>query len=223
MCFNETASFVAFSTGMLFCGILYLNQYPVFYISMLFFITIMQLVEYFTHKSITVQDAKMNELCTKFILITLFIQPVAYCYMGMYHPPAPTMHNTKFMSPLMIAYCFLFIFMYLYFDAHHLFKTTYLKKCETVCRLKWFDLKGKDSWLGVVFIFLYMALMLDFGYDPKFKYRWGAHFVPISLVVACIYSFTVLKSNIFAKFSYMGSLWCFLSVVFGPVMLLTYT
>ena len=188
---------------MLFSWILYVKQYPVFYVSMLFFITLMQLVEYFTHKSISIQDLKMNELCTKFILITLFIQPVAYCYMGMY-------------------YCFLFIFMYLYFDAHHLFKTTYLKKCETVCRLKWFDLKGKESWLGVVFIILYMTLMIDFGYDPGFKYKWGAHFVPISLVIACIYSFTVLKTNIFAKFSYMGSLWCFLSVVFGPIMLLTY-
>jgi hypothetical protein len=222
MCFNETASLAAFSTGMLFCAILYVMGYPIFYISMLFFITIMQIVEYFTHKSITTGNIKMNELCTKIILITLFIQPIMYCYMGMYHSPSKQMINTKLYSPLMLVYVLFFIFMYLYFDAHRIFKTTYLDKCDTVCRLKWLDLKGFAGILGVIFVVLYMAVFIDFGVDPRFKYKWAAHFVPICLVIASIYSLTLSNYSIFSKMSYMGSLWCFLAVSFGPIMLLTY-
>jgi len=222
MCFNETASLIAFSTGMIFSAILYFKDYPIFYVSMLFFITLMQIVEYFTHKSITTRNLKMNELCTKLILITLFIQPIVYCYMGMYHPPKNTIQNTKFMSPIMLVYILFFIFIYLYFDFHGIFKTTYLNNCDSICRLKWFDLKGMSGLLGIIFIILYMYLFIWSGHDPRFIYKWGEYFVPISLVIACIYGITLSNYSIFSKISYIGSLWCFLAVFFGPIMLLTY-
>ena len=144
------------------------------------------------------------------------------CYMGMYHPPKNTLQNTKLISPIMLVYVLFFIFMYLYFDSHGIFKTTYLNKCDSVCRLKWFDIKGISSLLGIIFIILYMYLFIRSGHDPRFIYKWTEYFVPISLVIACIYGITLSNYSIFSTISYIGSLWCFLAVFFGPIMLLTY-
>jgi hypothetical protein len=218
MCFNETASLVAFSIGILFCAILYFKRFPIFYVSFLFFITLIQLIEYFTHKSIKTHNLKLNELSTKLILITLFIQPIIYCYMSMYYPPIEKMRHTKLVSPLMLFYVLFFIFMFMYFDKNHVFKTTYLQKCESICRLKWFDFKGWSTLLGVVFVILYMALFLDITRDTKIKYVWAQYFALISLIIACIYVITLSNHG----FSYIGSVWCFLAVFFGPLLLLTY-
>ena len=147
-----------------------------------------------------------------------------YCYMSMYHPPVKEMYNTKLFSPLMLGFVLLFIYMFWYFDKYHIFKTSYLKNCDTICRIKWFDFKGFSMFLGILFTIFYMLLLinLNFGRDRNFKYLWAENFMPISLVVACIYALSLSNYSLFHRISYIGSLWCFLTVFLGPVILLTY-
>jgi hypothetical protein len=140
----------------------------------------------------------------------------------MYYPPIEKMRHTTLVSPLMLFYVLFFIFMFMYFDKTHVFKTTYLQKCESICRLKWFDAKKFYIPLGVIFIILYIGLHLDVTRDTNFKYAWAQYFATISLIIACIYAITLSNYSVFNRVSYIGSVWCFLAVFVGPILLLTY-
>jgi hypothetical protein len=224
MCINKSASLTALVIGITFCLILYKYKYPIFYISMLFFITLMQLVEYFTHDSILTNNKKMNKICVKLILILLFIQPIIYSYMCVYYPPHNAfVYDNKLNPTLLILYCLLFIFMYNYFDVNNTFKSTYLTSCSSICRLKWFQFNKISGLLSFMFMIMYMLLFLNYTfYDSHFKYKIMSHFVPICLIIACIYTLTLSNYTIFDKFASVGSLWCFLAVFIGPILLFTY-
>ncbi len=205
----------------MFCFVLFAKKIPLIYVVLLFSITLIQLVEYFMHKSITERNSNMNEWSTKLLLIILFLQPIAYSYINT-RQPLKIIHNNNYGQPIMFIYVLIFICMYIYFNTHHVFKTTYLNPCNTVCRLKWFNLKGLSGILIILFFVFYITLFGTFDRDPRFKYRWCEYFIPASLALACIYAFILAPHDIFSAFSYMGSLWCFLAVFFGPFMLLTY-
>jgi hypothetical protein len=224
MCINKAASLTAFTIGIAFCLILYAYKYPIFYISMLFFITLMQLVEYFTHHSILTNNKNLNRICVKLILILLFIQPIIYSFMCLQYPPHHvSVQDNKLNPPLLICYCLVFLFMYNYFDVNNTFSATYLTSCSSICRLKWFRFNNTSALLAFMFVIMYLLLFVNYTFvDSHFKYKIISHFIPKCLIIACIYTLTLSNYTVFDKFASVGSLWCFLAVFAGPVLLFTY-
>ena len=79
MCFNETASLVAFSIGVISTIILFqmkLYNFSIFYIS----IFTMQLIEYYAHKSLTTNNIAMNKMSAYFGYFLILSQPIILSY-----------------------------------------------------------------------------------------------------------------------------------------------
>jgi hypothetical protein len=79
MCFNPTASLIAFFIGLIsFIILLYLNIYNA--AIMVFDLFIIQLLEYFAHISIINKNKNMNEISSKLIYIFVFSQPLLFYF-----------------------------------------------------------------------------------------------------------------------------------------------
>ena len=77
MCFNPTASLIAFSIGFVsWIILLYLKLYNSSIIVL--YLSIMQLLEYYAHISIINKDNDTNVITSKLIFIFALIQPILY-------------------------------------------------------------------------------------------------------------------------------------------------
>ena len=223
MCFNETASIVALTIGIVFSVILvYYNH--IAYAGLLFAITLMQLYEYFAHHSIQTHDTALNVLSTKLIYFGIVLQPIVLAFCNVNFLPKTCHYNfpkiVKAFPWVLMIYIAYSVFLYMYMNDHNMFTTTYLNTpCSTICRLNWFDnVKSyMTTILFIIFVVLYIIIMqIYMFYDPKLPMQYVNSAI---LIIALIYTFFILKLNIFPGISVLGSMWCFFSIFMGPYVL----
>ena len=223
MCFNETASIVAFSIGIVFSIILvYYNH--IAYAGLLFAVTLMQLYEYFAHHSIVTHDTALNVLSTKLIYVGIVLQPIVFAICNVNFLPKTCYYNypkiIKAFPWALLMYIAYSIFLFMYMNDHDMFITKYLTTpCTSVCRLNWFDnIKSyMATILFAVFLILYAIIMILYNfYDPRLPIQ---RINSIFLIIAALYTFVILKLNIIPGISVFGSIWCFFAVFMGPYIL----
>ena len=220
MCFNETASLTAFSIGSVFLGFM-LNEEIYLYSILYFTIIIMQMAEFFAHKSIKNKDTDLNKISAIFIFLILFIQPLAYNYYKYNYVYETNNHNIVFIISIIFIIFSCYYFFYLL--TNEMFEITPLHKCyNNFCRLNW-SYFSKNTLLGSIFMFLYFAI---FSTDWIFKFNYNT--IPNILFMPFIYLLILsILYMIFAdkikKYKYFlsgfGSIWCISTVIFGPAVL----
>lgn len=217
MCFNETASLVAFSIGVISTIILFqmkLYKFSIFYIS----IFLMQLVEYYAHKSLLTNNVNMNKLASYFGYFLILSQPIILSYITYNNI------NKKFQKTL-IFLCLSFItfglFSFYQNYKSNKFRISYIENiCENiVCRLKW-EYFNINFYHNFIFGLFYFGIMVLIGYNRK------VHNDSILLILTFLLGLTILymmfetkQINTF-KTSIFGSLWCYLCVLAGPLVIM---
>ena len=215
MCFNPTASLIAFSIGFIsFIIMFYLKMYNISIV--LFDLFIIQLLEYYAHTSIINKDTNTNIIVSKLIYVFVIIQPLIY-YISSLITKGPFIfknaNNYLWLLPIYIIICIIY---YHYLNSKNLFKTTYLSDtCKSICRLSW-DFFGYNKLFSVIILILYLLICIIFWKNVSFKY-----YGQILIIIAFIYT-VFLTKNLKAIFSIFGSIWCFLSVTYGPLVLMKY-
>jgi len=215
MCFNPTASLIAFSIGLVsFIILLYLKIYNASII--VFDLFVIQLLEYFAHTSIINKDQVMNNISSKLIFIFVLIQPILYYLTSLITNKQYIIKNANdylFILPIYIIICVLF---YFYLNSKNLFKTTYLNdSCKSICRLSW-DFFGYNKLISIIILLLYIAIFIAFWKNISLNY-----YSHILIVIAFIYT-VFLTRDLKSIFSIFGSIWCFLSVTYGPLVIMNY-
>ena len=214
MCFNETASILAFGVGVTVSALLYF-QNELNYSFMLFFISFIQLFEFFIHRALKTGNVRINSFFTTLILIFVVLQPLVFVYLLHAFP----VKNSSFVLPkrlrsnwLLLAYAL--VAVWAIYEMRRSMMTTSVEGCGAVCRLSWFS---NTPFLPFLVLFvLYLCVTLSYLYTDSRLYV--KYIIPIALVLSWIYVF-FLKGSLRKKFTYAGSLWCFLSV-FGGIFLL---
>jgi hypothetical protein len=217
MCFNATASIIAFSIGCI--SSIYLYSLKIYASSIIsFYLALIQLFEYFAHISIVNNDIVMNTNSSKLIFIFVLLQPIL-CYIIFFFSKGEyaTSNPNKFLFIIPI-YLLFNIYFYYYIDHNKLFKITHLNdSCKNICRLSW-DFLGTNTYLFIIFLLMYAFISLNWWK----KYKTGKFYmiyVFILTFIAIIYSF-IATSDLKKRFSFFGSIWCFLSVTYGPFIIL---
>lgn len=213
MCFNPETSLISFSIGFVsWIILLWLKLYTAAIIVIDLFI--IQLLEYFAHKSIIDKNEYMNTISSKLIFVFVLIQPIVYYGSSFF---ANTRYiikgatNYLFLIPIYTILCIIF---YYYLDNKNLFKTTYLNNsCKSICRLSW-DYFGYNKIFTFIICILYFIICILFLKPPTLNY-----FAEILILIAIIYTL-ILSREIKTVFSIFGSIWCFLSVTYGPLVIL---
>jgi len=212
MCFNPTVSLIAFTLSIVsFVVLIRLKLYPASVI--VFYTSLMQLLEYFAHNSILEKNTTMNVVTSKLIFFFVFIQPLLFYLSSLITKGKYVVPNSErffFLIPLYIVFCASF---YVYLDKRSLFKSTYLDdSCQSVCRMSW-DFFGNNLWYSSIALLLYILICLVFYKNSVL------HFYAITMfVIALLYTiyFTRDMKQIWAVF---GSIWCFLAVTYGPMVI----
>lgn len=215
MCFNPEASLIAFSIGFVSSIILlYLKIYNAAIIVIDLFI--IQLLEYFAHTSIINKDTNMNTNTSKLIYIFVILQPLIYFFAALITKKKYLFKNANnylFLLPIYTAIC---VFYYFYLNNKNLFKTTYLNdSCESICRLSW-DFFGYNKIITIIILILYISIFIIFWKSMSLNY-----YSQILIFIAFIYTI-FLSRELKTILSIFGSIWCFLSVTYGPAVILKY-
>lgn len=225
MCFNSETSIGAFTIGSL-CSILLLWKKYYFYAIFSFSIVIMQLSEYFAHIAIETNNKWLNNLSSKTIYWILFLQPIVYSTFLQLIPPKnikfkyPDLINIIY-TPLVILYILVIGYYYSFLNKENLFYTNYLfKNCSSVCRLNWSFLNTKP-FLMYLFAGIYFCIFQLFSFsDPSRSVSIANNYTTIVLLLSLIYIMIIGKGmktkNLLTAF---GSLWCFLCVFYGLILL----
>ena len=227
MCFNSISSLSAFTFGTL-CSMILFYKSHYFYALFSFSIVIMQLSEYFAHISLVTKNKHLNNLASKSIYLILFLQPIIYTVCLIILPPDqiqflyPNSINQVYI-PLLLIYITLIAYYYNYLNRKDLFYTTYFfDNCKHICRLNWNFLNTKPLLIGL-FVIIYFIFFLLFSYkDSNRQITFLNHFNSIVLLLSLIYIILIGRNKPIKKiFTTFGSLWCFLCVFYGLILLIT--
>jgi len=224
MCFNSTSSIIAFSFGT-FISILLLLKKEYFYSLFSFSIVIIQLIEYFAHKSIDNNNKSLNILSSKLIYIIIFLQPIIFTLGLIYFPPSNI--EFKFKNRLSnfiilgIIYLIMFLLLWFYNEKNNGFKITYINKCDNICRLNW-SMLLTNMLYSLPFVILYFCLFINFNFITKNNNLYILNnFTTLILFASILYTIFVDKAKTFNTiYSVFPSLWCFLAVFYGLIILI---
>jgi len=213
MCFNPESSLFAFSVGFIsFIILLYLKIYNAAIIVLDLFI--IQLLEYFAHTSIINKDQIMNTTTSKLIYIFVIIQPLIYYVASLITKTKYVVKNVNQYLVILPIYIIICVFYYLYLNSKHLFKTTYLNNsCKSICRLSW-DFFGYNKLISFIIFALYIGIFVIF-----WKHMLLNYYSHILIFIAFLYTL-FLSRELKTIFSIFGSIWCFLSVTYGPAIIM---
>ena len=222
MCFNSTTSIIAFAIGMI--SVLYFLITKQYYFStFLFVISFIQLLEYFAHKSITNNNEKMNERTSICIYITNVLQPLI-CMIVLFYcvPEGATLsyQNTKMKILYLLAIYIPISIIYGYIIwRDNKFKISSLGKCERICKLNWnfYNYKIKFCLL-FLFLYLFTWYLSNYNYKDNNLLNITTNFNTILLVILLIFLSSIDKLN--NAIMYGGSIWCFMAVFSGPIIIL---
>jgi len=218
MCFNPTASLIAFSIGFIsLCVLVVLKIYSVSIIVL--YLTIIQLLEYFAHKSIIHKDAILNIAISKLIFIFVFLQPIMFYVSSLFFKGKYLIKNANNYLCLIPIYIIFSVYFYYYLNKNHSFSTTYLRTCNkhsfSVCRLSW-NFFSINKLLSLLFLAFYFFICLIWYKNHKFLW-----FPYIMLFLSVVYTF-IFSNDVKSFFSIFGSIWCFLSITYGPLVILNH-
>jgi len=217
MCFNETASLVALGIGMFFSGLLCLRG-EMAYGGVIFFITIMQLHEYLVHRSIRTKNPELNHFATKLIALTLFLQPLSVAFFNTFFKKKEYLYlASSFWRTWPFIAAYIAVSGWAFYEMRNSMSTSFLGKCGNVCRLSWF--KNVPMFPTVIFVAAYLGTQFAWACKQDNSLRFQmTNFIPTLLVISIAYTFlTPFKWR--EKFTYIGSIWCFLAVFAGPMYL----
>jgi len=227
MCFNYQSSLAAFSFGSLCSLLLWWKKYY-FYAIFSFSIVIMQLSEYFAHIAIETKNKALNNLSSKSIYWILFLQPIIYSGLLLLIPPANISFMypnaiQKFYFPLLIGYILVVGYYYFYLDSKNLLYTTYMfPKCKSICRLNWSFLNTNPIFL-FLFVIMYFSLFNLFLFHDKNRAVSIVNNYLIIVLLLSMFYISIIGHGISIpeQFTAFGSLWCFLCVFYGLILLFT--
>ncbi len=227
MCFNATASMGAFTFGSI-CSILLLLKKYYFYAIFSFSIVIMQLTEYFAHIALKTKNKQLNNISSKCIYWIIFLQPIIYSTFIQIFPPTDITFLYKdyikiFYIPLLLCYFAVVIYYYFYLDSNNLLYTTYLfPDCSSICRLNWNFFNSKPIFL-YLYIILYFAIFKLFLFTDKNRIvSIVNNYLLIVLLLSLVYISIIGAGIPIPKIlTTIGSLWCFLCVFYGLILLFT--
>lgn len=222
MCFNKTASITAFAIGSVCLGY---TIYKKMYIFSVLYVTIvlMQLLEYYAHLSLNTKNAVMNKHTAMTGFILLIIQPIIWALYVCY---AHTKDKNKQNVILIVSIMFILFSVFLFntIEKADAFKYTYLnEKCNSsICRLKWNFLSG--SIIGSFVFLAFYVFLFAYPYFQVLQNKMeNITFFSVTivlLVLAIIYMILLDKiSSGKELLSGFGSIWCFLCVFIGPLMI----
>ena len=224
MCFNSTSSILAFSFGTII-SILLLLRKEYFYSLFSFSIVIIQLIEYFAHKSIDNNNTSLNQMASKLILIVIFLQPIIYSIGLIYFPPSNVEFKfkgrlTNFLI-LGSIYLIMFLLLWFYNQRNNGFKITHINKCDNICRLKW-SMLLTNMLYSLPFVILYFCLFINFSFVTKNNNLYILNnFTILMLFASILYTIFIDKAkNVGTVYSVFPSLWCFLAVFYGLIILI---
>ena len=209
MCYNKETSIYAFLIGFV-SGIILLNnnnkedKYAGIVCIM---ISLIQLTEFFLRNN---QECNYtNHILSIIILVILYLQAVIFGYINL---DTSNKNDTLIYNILFTIYTLSFI--YILYNIYNkkqklcsLKDSTFYEKS----RLSWDVFKKNDT---TIFSILYVLLLLL--YASKLKSYPIRKITPfITFILAYIYSsYNNHKTNIF------GTMWCFLSIILGPISLM---
>lgn len=224
MCFNSTSSLLAFSFGTVISLILLLRK-EYFYSLFSFSIVIIQLIEYFAHKSINENNKGLNEIASKLILIVIFLQPIIYSLGLIYFPPSNIVFKFKnkvnnFLI-LGVIYLIMFLLLWFYNQKNDGFKIEHINKCDSICRLNW-SMLLTNMYFSLPFVILYFWLFINFNFVTKDSNLFLLNnFTVLILFASILYTIFIDKAkNLGIVYSVFPSLWCFLAVFYGLIVLI---
>ena len=212
MCFNETASLVAFSIGVISTIVLFymkLYKFAIFYIS----IFTMQLIEYYAHKSLKTNNIAMNKMSAYFGYFLIMSQPLLLSYLSFNDIPKELQNTLLFLCLTYIIYG-LYVFYKSYKSKQ--FKISYLEKVcnNSVCRLNW-EFFSVNFYNSLIIILFYFGITFFIGCNRK-SYNISILFILTLLLGLTMIS--IISEN--KKLNIFGSLWCFVCVIAGPLVIM---
>jgi len=213
MCFNPTASLIAFSIGFVsWIILLYLKLYNSSII--VIYLTIMQILEYFAHISIINEDNNTNIITSKLIFIFALIQPILYYTSTLLTKGKYYFKDANKYLFLLPCYVLFLVIFYFYLNSKNVIKTTYLNDtCDSICRLSW-DFFGYNKIFTIIAFIFYIVICLIF-----WKKYALAYYAQVLILISLIYTL-FLSRDIKSMLSIFGSIWCFLAITYGPLVIL---
>ena len=219
MCFNAETSIAAFIVGLLCCiyiftrGVTNNIVYDKVLGIVLFFIVIMQLLEYFLWKN---QDCgNVNQIVTIVLIIALYLQPVINYIVKYKYYPELRKYNKIPIIVVVFTIVTILMLKELIQNKEKLCST----KDKQSCRLAWGSIKylaTNNTLLLIIGAVLYFTLFYIprlFIKEKLYQYRVFSHYIGIvSLFVALVVSVYYKGRGFYDIF---GSLWCFLAVAIG--------
>ena len=217
MCFNETASLAAFSIGVISTMVL---VYMKLYNFSLFYSTIilMQLVEYYAHKSLLTNNINMNKIASYFAYFLLISQPLILSYIS-YSNINHESQNTLIL--LCIGFIVFGLFSFYQNYTSNQFRISYIDNiCKTsFCRLNW-EYFNINLFHNYIFALFYFGIIAYVGYSRNLNKNNILLISMILLGLTILYMMIENKKINAFKSSLFGSLWCFLCVILGPLVII---
>ena len=222
MCFNETASITAFTIGS--ASLAYTIYKKMYAFSFLYVtIVLMQLVEYYAHHALNTQNAILNKYASMAGFVLLIVQPIIW---GLYVSYVHTKDNNIQQVTLLAAILFILfgVFLFNLIEKTGNFQFTYLhKKCNTsICRLKWNFMSA--SIIGSIIFLVFYVFLFAYPYFQVLQNVMSdvTYFSVtfILLVLGILYMILSDKiTNGKEMLSGFGSIWCFLCIFTGPLVI----
>ena len=178
----------------------------------------MQLVEYYAHKSLLTNNINMNKIAAYFGYFLIMMQPIVLSYVNYSNIDSESQN-------ILIVLCLSFIIFGLFSFYQNYkskkFRISYLENiCKnTICRLKW-EYFNINFFHNAIFGLFYFGITIFVGYNKN------PHNITILPILVFLLGLTILymmfetkKLNTF-KTSIFGSLWCFMCVTAGPLVIM---
>jgi len=221
MCFNASTSMATFLISLFFCiwlvsrGAVQKDRADIFAGILTLLIGSMQLIEFFLWRN--QKCNKTNHSLSLFLFILLFLQPIIAVITVLLL--FDIVNHNKSLFYAMIASCvaitILMIWNVVILNRQ---KLCSVPACAQDCRLQWAPLQNKSPLmiLFLIFYFIMIALVYLHDYQAGLIRRYPVRYavLPVTLLIAVLYSLIVSSKNVF------GSTWCFLALLFGPIALL---
>lgn len=218
MCFNASTSIATFIISLFFCvwlisrGAVQKDRTDIFAGILTLLIGSMQLIEFFLWKN--QKCNKTNHSLSLLLFILLYLQPIiaVITVLLLFKPKGPLFYA---MILSCVAITVLMIWNVVILNRQ---KLCSVPACAQDCRLQWAPLQKKSPLmiLFLIFYFIMIALVYLHDYQAGFILQYPVRYavLPVTLLIAVLYSILVSSKNVF------GSTWCFLALLFGPIALL---
>ncbi len=202
MCFNETVSLIVF-LGAMAAGLKLYNNNKMNYGLFIMTISMMQIAEYFVHRSIRLNNKQMLKYSSYMVYTILGIQPLLHALIHYKYPNANYMFkdHMKYFGVLFVTYTVLIIYMYS-LKGDYIITSSNCK--NSICRLNWQKLNS-NMYVGMLLFLLYICMHFIFT-GPQLSLQYLAIFL-CSLLYVLIFDVRQ-TGNVFGLW---GSMWCFMA------------